>query len=510
MPATEVLLIYLLFKMPFYKFVLIFFFFLNSSVLAFASNEAHQSIFKNLESAQAYINKKDFTKAKQLLKEIIKQSKEQKDTVALLKGLLKIELLYSEQCQNDSAITACYERLNINRKQKNYKSLSDNFRALNTLFLSNLGSRTTNGLMDSCLHYAILSKDTLSLASAYTNYGLGLTGENPKLGTQYLRKAVLLSNYIKDPIIFLYSRIQTAKVLIDRDSLKEAKLLLNEAKDRAISMNERIQLTHIYMALGSVFIKENNYPEGIKVLIRAKNMAETGPYNYYLPDIYSSLIHAYRKTNRLDSSLFYSEKAAHIQSILLNEKVNQQVAEVNAKYQLEDKESLIKKLGNKVLRFKVVFTFLAILSISIIGFFVVYLIKIKNSSKPRFQFVKGAKKNVALPKSFKMEFEKVFVNDELFIQSDLTLQKLAEALNTNTTYLSRFINDEYKTNFSQLLNQFRIEKACKLLLSDKMNNLTIEAIAQAAGFSSKSTFNNAFRILKDATPTQWRETNKSL
>ncbi len=496
--------------MRFYRLFFLLFFFLSPSALVFSNNEAHQTFLKNLEAAQAHINKKDFAKAKLLLKDIIKQSREKKDTVVLLKGLIKIEHLYSEQCQNDSAITACYERLNLNRKLKNYKSLSDNFRALNTLFLSNLGNRTTNGLMDSCLHYALLSEDSLSIASAYTNYGLGLTSEKPEIALRYLRKAVLLSNSIKDPIIFLYSRIQTAKVLIDRDSLEEATLLLNEAKERAISINEKNHLTHIYIALGSIFIKEMNYVEGIKVLIKAKKLAEAGPYNYYLPDIYAALIEVYRKTNRLDSSLFYSEKAAYIQSILLNEKVNEQVAEVSAKYQLEEKESLIKKLGNRVLRFKVVFTFLAILSISIIGFFVVYLIKIKNSSKPRFQFVKGAKKNVTLPKSFKVEFEKVFVNDELFIQSDLTLQKLAEALNTNTTYLSRFINDEYKTNFSQLLNQFRIEKACKLLLSDKMNNLTIEAIAQAAGFSSKSTFNNAFRCLKGTTPTQWRETNKSL
>lgn len=496
--------------MRFYRFVFLLFFLHCPSALVFSDEEVHETFLKNLETAQTYINKKDFTKAKHLLKDIIKQSREQKDTIALLKGLVKIELLYSEQCQNDSAITACYERLNINRKQRNYKSLSDNFRALNTLFLSNLGNRATNGLMDSCLHYALLSKDSLSIASAYTNYGLGLTNENPKLGIQYLRKAVRLSNSIKDPIIYLYTRIQTAKVLIDRDSLDKAKILLFEAKEKALSINEKNHLTHIYIAIGSIFIKENNYAEGIKVLIRAKNLAEAGPYNYYLPDIYAALIDAYRKTNRLDSSLFYSEKAAYIQSILSNEKVNQQVAEVSAKYQLEDKESLIKKLGSKVVRYKAVFAFLIVLSLSIIGFFVFYFFKIKSTSKPRYQFIKGAKKSVTLPESFKMEFERVFVRDEIFIQSDLTLQKLAETLNTNTTYLSRFINDEYKTNFSQLLNQFRIEKACKLLLSDKMNKLTIEAIAQAAGFSSKSTFNNAFRCLKGTTPTQWRETNKSL
>jgi len=465
--------------------------------------------------ANKCVDQKDFKLAKRYLNQAISEGRLNSDTAYLLKGLSRLELLYSEHGQNDSAIAICYERLRINRLRKNYKSLSDNFRALNALLLTNIGPNTTQGLMDSCLYYALLSKDTQVIAVAYTNYGLGVAGSDIKLGLKYLRKAGSLSSSVKDPIVFLYSRIQTSKVLIDLDSLNEAEKMLDEALAKAISINEKVHRTHIYLALSSIYIKEGRNEEAINALNRAKNLAKAGPYNYYLPDIYKGLVDVYRKTNRLDSSLFYSERAAYIQSKMVNEKVNQQVVEVNAKYQLEAKDSTIKRLGNRLGAFKKLIVFIIIGSILIIAFFVAYFFKIKNSSinekSYKNQLVKGAKRiNIPLPETFKCEFEKVFLKDEIFIQPDITLQKLAELLKTNTTYLSRFINDEYKTNFSQLLNQHRIENACSLLLSDKMDNLTIEAIAQAAGFNSKSTFNSAFRSIKGVTPTQWRDVNKSL
>jgi AraC-like DNA-binding protein len=39
----------------------------------------------------------------------------------------------------------------------------------------------------------------------------------------------------------------------------------------------------------------------------------------------------------------------------------------------------------------------------------------------------------------------------------------------------------------------------------KLDNIKIEALAQDAGFKSKSTFNVAFKKQKGLTPTEWRD-----
>lgn len=467
-----------------------------------------------IDSAKTLLVRKDYQKAKFLLHQALEFSELKKDTTSLLRSMLFLEKLYTEQGQNDSAVIICYKRLNINRLKKNYQSLSDNFRALNTLLFTNIGSNTTSGLMDSCLHYALLSHDDKTIAVAYINYGLYIVPRNKRLGIEYLTAAITQSNNIPNEIIYIYSRVQTAKVLIGFDSLKKAKEYLNEALEKAIETNETTQRTHVYMTLGNICIKEDHIIDAISMLHKARRIAETTPYIYYLPDIYENLSQAFRKNGLVDSSFYYNDKATEVQQQLVNEKTNQQVAEVNAKYQLEGKQSAIEKLVVKLGAYKKLTLLIVLGLLTVITFFGIYLYKLNLHSKGNAFFwmdsAKGARRiSSSLPQSFKSNFEEIFIKGEIYTQSDLTLQKLADLLCTNTTYLSRFINDEYKINFSQLLNHYRIEKASSMLLDNKMDNLTIEAIAQSAGFNSKSTFNTAFKNQKGITPTQWRDSFKN-
>ena len=108
------------------------------------------------------------------------------------------------------------------------------------------------------------------------------------------------------------------------------------------------QSLYLMLRLGEISLKENKTDDAVKLLHSARFLAETGPYLYYLPDIYQDLALAFRKKNMVDSSFYYNDKFNAAQQQLVNEKTNQQVAEVNAKYQLEGKQSTIKKLGHKV------------------------------------------------------------------------------------------------------------------------------------------------------------------
>jgi AraC-like DNA-binding protein len=93
--------------------------------------------------------------------------------------------------------------------------------------------------------------------------------------------------------------------------------------------------------------------------------------------------------------------------------------------------------------------------------------------------------------------------EKLYLNNDLSLNELANKLNTNTTYLSKVINEISHQNFSSFLNHYRIKEACKLLLDPQSRNLTIEGIALSAGFNSKSAFNTAFKKRMKITPSEY-------
>lgn len=102
----------------------------------------------------------------------------------------------------------------------------------------------------------------------------------------------------------------------------------------------------------------------------------------------------------------------------------------------------------------------------------------------------------------KMKEEKVFLHPEL------SLHEMAELLETNTSYLSKVINERTGQNFNSFVNQYRIEEACLLLTNHKQQYLSIEGIALSVGFNSKSAFNGAFKKIKGFTPTEYIEQQK--
>ena len=83
--------------------------------------------------------------------------------------------------------------------------------------------------------------------------------------------------------------------------------------------------------------------------------------------------------------------------------------------------------------------------------------------------------------------EKLLDVDKIYTKTDLTIEKLAKRLNTNRTYLSQIINDEYNKKYTDFINDFRVKEAM-LMLSDpqKTHKYSIEAIAKEAGFNTIS------------------------
>lgn len=96
-------------------------------------------------------------------------------------------------------------------------------------------------------------------------------------------------------------------------------------------------------------------------------------------------------------------------------------------------------------------------------------------------------------------------NEKLYLNSDLTLQKLSEHLSITPHHLSQIINEKLNKNFFDFVNSYRIEEAKKLLAEQRGELLTISAIGQEAGFNSKSSFNAAFKKHTGKTPTQFKQ-----
>lgn len=103
----------------------------------------------------------------------------------------------------------------------------------------------------------------------------------------------------------------------------------------------------------------------------------------------------------------------------------------------------------------------------------------------------------------------VMENDREFCSDDFSLDKLAKLVGSNSKYVSQVINDMYNKNFSNFVNEYRINLAC-IRLSDfkAYGNYTIRAVAESTGFKSYSTFNSVFRKITGITPSLYQKMAK--
>ncbi len=99
------------------------------------------------------------------------------------------------------------------------------------------------------------------------------------------------------------------------------------------------------------------------------------------------------------------------------------------------------------------------------------------------------------------KLEHAMKEDKLFLQDNLSLNKLSESIAETENHISETLSQFLQTKFFQFVNGFRVEEAKKALQdSDKL----ITSIAYDVGFNSKSTFNTAFKKVVGHSPSAYR------
>lgn len=94
---------------------------------------------------------------------------------------------------------------------------------------------------------------------------------------------------------------------------------------------------------------------------------------------------------------------------------------------------------------------------------------------------------------------------EVFTNQNLKVIDLAALLDVQEKELSLFIHENFGKSFTDYINDYRIEKVKSLLRSPEQERYTLVAIAEKAGFSSKSSFNAVFKKTTGMTPTQYKK-----
>lgn len=100
----------------------------------------------------------------------------------------------------------------------------------------------------------------------------------------------------------------------------------------------------------------------------------------------------------------------------------------------------------------------------------------------------------------KLDWLQAYVRDHYSEQLDMNT--IADTLHISYAYFSRRFKEIVGQNFSDYLQEVRLDEACRMLRA----GLNVSVVAEKVGYTNIYSFTRAFTRMKGCSPTQWLRT----
>ncbi len=232
---------------------------------------------------------------------------------------------------------------------------------------------------------------------------------------------------------------------------------------------------------------------------------EKDAYHHHKVETYKYLSESYFEINELDSAYKYSQK--YIKIKLADNKSKSATGRILKKNEIAEIIDLNKSIEKKMKQAEntivvviwVVAIFLSLLIIWRIIFFFVKKRKSNSKETNKKKHIIGENIEYGILKKLK-EIEE----SDLFLNQDFNLLELSKLLNTNTSYLSKIINEHKQKTFRQYLIELRINRLMENLDKNPLlRKHSILALAESIGYKNASSFRRMFKNYMNETPAQY-------
>ena len=353
-----------------------------------------------------------------------------------------------------------------------------------------------------------------------------------------LGKTYLLLSKNKNRSAFLDSTIHYYN-----EAYKYAQLFIPAHSDSELMYT--LKMTEVYIAKG----------EYQKVLDLVNTYAKISNGHEYRQEAYLNKAICFQNLKRTDSAIFYAQKLIRIPNIrksslvtgynilsdqyfknrkldsaykyseLTIKEIDETRARKDKTYQLlydndiekikELNKSIIKSEKNKYTNIILICIFILLITS---GFFLFKrkkykkeIVGIQNKEKEENIEIETPKEKESQKVEYNIdeELEKKIlakidtVDNELgFLKSDFTINSLAKALETNSTYISFVFNKNKNETFKQYYSRKKIDYIIEKLNNDKVyRNYSVQALAEEVGYTNASAFTRVFKKYMNITPS---------
>ncbi len=304
------------------------------------------------------------------------------------------------------------------------------------------------------------------------------------------------------------------------------------------------ELVMTYLNYGDYHKKLGRWPQALEMYLDGIKLSEEMHNEVYHNLFYLRISEAYEAMGDYVNAMSYHKEYNKLSRKQFDIEKERSLNEMRVQYDLEKKEAEIEMSGLRLTQEKrknqILWLIVLVVLLSLAGtlYFYrrrnkLYLEIVKQSQKAvraqeklrhKPQHEVGLRDTVADDAAVDEEVEKyansplssekskelferlehIMDTEKLYRDGNLNVDRLAERLDSNRSYLSRIINEFSGLNFNNYINKYRIEEAVNTL-SDADNNIPLKALAFELGFNNLTTFYNSFQKELGIPPSQYRK-----
>ncbi|MCK0136112.1 helix-turn-helix domain-containing protein [Arenibacter sp. S6351L] len=131
--------------------------------------------------------------------------------------------------------------------------------------------------------------------------------------------------------------------------------------------------------------------------------------------------------------------------------------------------------------------------------------KVSSDFNPEME---GKKEALTADNQYFKKLELLCKNHQIYRDNSLNRERIAEELGISAGYVSQLVNTVTGENFTNYINQYRIDAVKKMILNSEFENYSLLAIGLESGFTSKTTFYKSFKKVTGMTPNEYRNSIK--
>ncbi|MDR2972583.1 MAG: tetratricopeptide repeat protein [Bacteroidales bacterium] len=376
-----------------------------------------------------------------------------------------------------------------------------------------------------------LCQDSATIVIMLNNLGtVEVEDGNLDSASFYLEKSLQISKEYDN--IHLHTLLNTMAWIYEKRELYDSAFYYYKRSLEEARKNEKIEKeAEILSNISKLFYDVNKTDSALFYVDLSNNIAEKNHFLSILAENYLTLSKIEETKGRNKSALEYYKKYALLNDSIFKAENFGDISQLQRLYEVSKTNKQIEQLvveqqiKEQKIRYQNIIQFIILGILLLVSGVLIYIylqkrnlsIAYKKLFEKNIQIIelqdhslnRDSEKYKKSPLTDEMQEEllerilTLMEDNSIVCDSEFSLDKLAELVQSNHTYVSQVINTALKKNFRSFLNSYRIQEAQQLFSELDFTKYTIESVAFKVGFRSPSAFRSTFKEITGVSPNYY-------